>query len=185
MSTDILIRPATEADAQALLDIYAPYVIDTAITFEYEAPTVAEFARRIGDILQKYPYLVAVRQGQTVGYAYASPLKNRAAYDWAVETTIYLEQGCRGGGVGRALYQALEQELARRNILNLYACIATSQEQDAHLSDASVRFHERMGYRQAGYFNRCGYKFGRWYDVVWMEKLLGEHTPNPKPVLRT
>ena len=179
MNTDLIIRPATEADAPALLAIYAPYVTQTAITFEYQPPTVQEFAGRIRDILQKYPYLVADRQGELVGYAYASQLKGRAAYAWSVETSIYLRQDCRGGGLGRKLYQALEEQLKERGIINLYACIASTPGEEPLLQNASVKFHKRMGYEPVGHFSRCGFKPDRWYDVIWMEKMLGEHPERP------
>lgn len=179
MNTEIIIRPATEADAPALLAIYTPYVTQTAITFEYEPPTVQEFAGRIRDTLKKYPYLVADRQGELVGYAYASQLKGRAAYAWSVETSIYLRQDCRGGGLGQKLYQALEEELKERGFINLYACISATSGEDPLLHNASVKFHKRMGYELVGHFSRCGFKQGRWYDVIWMEKMLGEHPNDP------
>ena len=104
----ITIRTAVQQDAKVLLEIYAPYVKKTAITFEYDVPSVEEFARRISKVLQKYPYLVAEVNGEPVGYAYAGPFKERAAYDWAVETTVYVRENMKKSGIGRALYTALE-----------------------------------------------------------------------------
>ena len=121
---DIYIRVANLSDAEVLRNIYAPYVEETAITFEYEVPTIEEFTRRVKKVLERYPYLVAVSENEIVGYAYASPLKERKAYDWAVELSIYVKQDCRGKGVGRKLYNKLEEILKQQNILNLYACIA-------------------------------------------------------------
>jgi len=178
----MLIRSAQVSDAPALLDIYAPYVRDTAITFEYDIPSEAEFARRIENTMQRYPYLVLENGGEVLGYAYAGTFKARAAYDWAVETTIYLRQDAHGKGYGRALYTALEEELKRRHFLNAYACITWAEQEDEYLSHASPLFHERMGYRLCGTFRQCGYKFGRWYDMIWMEKHLGTHGENPLPV---
>ena len=175
------IRSAAPADAPALRAIYAPYVAETAVSFEYDVPTEAEFARRMEGILARYPYLVLSEGDEMLGYAYAGPFKCRAAYDWAVETTIYLRQDARGRGYGRALYQALEDALRQRNILNCYACISWTEQPDEYLTQDSPRFHERMGYRLCGTFGKCGYKFGRWYDMVWMEKWLGEHRENPRP----
>ena len=183
MEPDISIRMATEADARELLEIYAPYVTDTAITFEYEVPSTAEFTRRIRDTLRMYPYLVAAEDRRIVGYAYASAFHKRAAYGWAAETSIYLRQDCRGRGLGKRLYTALEEILKRQNILNLNACIAYTPGEDPHLDNASAAFHAHLGYRQAGHFTQCGYKFGTWYDMIWMEKLLGPHPDHPDPVL--
>ena len=181
---DISIRMADETDAKEILEIYAPYVMNTAITFEYDIPSVAEFSHRIRNTLQDYPYLVAVENHNIVGYAYASAFKNRAAYDWAVETSIYLKQDRRGKGLGKRLYLALEDVLKRQNILNLNACIAYTPSRDAHLDNTSAKFHEHLGYKAVGHFTKCGYKFGTWYDMIWMEKIIGEHTDNPKAVIR-
>ena len=181
---EITIRTAVRQDAEALLQIYAPYVKNTAITFEYDVPSVEEFARRISKVLQKYPYLVAEVNGEPVGYAYAGPFKERAAYDWAVETTVYVREDMKKSGIGRALYTALEEALAAQGILNLNACIAFPENEDEYLTRDSVKFHERMGFETAGRFHKCGCKFGRWYDMVWMEKLIGNHVENP-PAART
>lgn len=200
---NIKIRVAGEQDAEALLNIYAPYVRETAITFEYEVPSPGEFAERICTTLARYPYLVAERAGEPVGYAYAGPFKTRAAYDWSVETSIYVARDRKRQGVGRRLYNVLEEILKAQGILNMNACIAypcgagqgdRSQDmgfvsaqtdrgyQDAHLNRDSVDFHERMGYRMVGEFYQCGYKFNRWYNMVWMEKHIGEHTADQPKV---
>lgn len=171
----VVLRPAVPEDAEALLEIYAPYVRETAVTFEYDVPSLEEFRGRIERTLERYPYLVAEADGEAVGYAYAGPLKGRAAYDWSVETTIYLRRDRRRRGVGRRLYLALEEILRAQNILNLYACIARPELEDQYLTRDSEAFHTRMGYRLIGEFRKCGYKFGTWYNMVWMEKFLGEH----------
>jgi L-amino acid N-acyltransferase YncA len=183
MSTNVSIRMATEEDAEEILRIYSPYVTDTAITFEYDIPSVTEFSRRIKDTLKMYPYIVALEEKRIVGYAYASAFKERAAYDWAVETTVYLKQDCRGKGLGKKLYLALEDILKRQNILNLNACIAYTSVDDVRLNNTSTAFHQHLGYSKVAHFTKCGYKFGTWYDVIWMEKLLGEHPPAPDPVI--
>lgn len=175
------IRAAAPADASALLSIYRPYVEKTAVTFEYETPSLAGFAGRIAGISEKYPYLVLLEGETAVGYAYAGLFKERAAYDWAVETTVYLRMDRRGRGYGKLLYTALEDELRRRGFLNAYACIAYTEQEDEYLTNASRRFHERLGYRLCGTFRQCGYKFGRWYDMIWMEKMLGSHEADPAP----
>lgn len=177
------IQIARPDDAEALLEIYAPYVTDTAITFEYSVPSVDEFRERIRCTLEKYPYLAARRAGKIVGYAYAGPLNKRAAYDWAVETSLYVRQDCKKQGIGKELYLALEQALALQHIINLNACIACPETEDEYLTKNSIRFHEHLGYRFVGEFHRCGYKFSRWYNMVWMEKLIGDHEPEPAPVI--
>lgn len=167
------IRAAVPDDAPALLSIYAPYVRETAITFEYEVPSVEEFRRRIAHTLHTHPYLVMEQNDEIVGYAYTGQLGSRAAYAWAAETSIYLRQDCRRGGMGTRLYEALEEASRRQNVQVLYACIAApADDSDPHLTRASIDFHARRGYATVGTFHRCGYKFDRWYDVVWMEKRL-------------
>lgn len=183
MLNNIAIRAATEADAAEIQEIYAPYVTDTAITFEFDVPPVEEFAARITRVLQRYPYLVAEQEGQIIGYSYVSAFRPRAAYDWAVETSIYLRQDCRGKGLGKKLYLLLEEILKKQQILNLYACVAYTQKDDPHLNNASVAFHERLGYKMIGHFSRCGYKYNTWYDMVWLEKLIGEHHDDVKTVI--
>ncbi|MDF2858700.1 MAG: GCN5-related N-acetyltransferase [Neobacillus sp.] len=183
METGITIRMATEADATDILEIYAPYITDTAITFEYHLPSVEEFATRIHFTLAKYPFIVAEANNQIIGYAYASSFKERAAYHWAVETTIYIKQDCHGQGVGGRLYIALEKILMKQNILNLNACIAYTSVEDEHLNNASTYFHEHVGYQKVGHFSKCGYKFETWYDIIWMEKLIGEHSATPKSMI--
>lgn len=180
-NTFITIRTATLSDAQALLNIYAPYVEHTAITFEYDVPSVEEFASRIKNTLQKYPYLVAEKNGRLLGYAYASPFHERPAYDWAVETSIYVDQNIKHQGIGRRLHNALEDALRSQGILNMNACIAYPPEEDEYLDKNSVEFHTHMGYRLVGEFYKCGYKFHRWYNMVWMEKLIGNHLSDQKP----
>lgn len=183
MSDQLVIRLATEADAPALAAIYAPYVLETAITFEYEPPTAEEFAERMRATLAFFPYLVAELDGRPVGYAYASTFKGRPAYDWAVETSIYVAQGYSGRGIGRALHDALARALKVQGILNMYACIAVPcGADDETLTRNSEQFHAHLGYRLVGEFERCGYKGGRWYSMVWMEKMLGEHRPDQPPV---
>ncbi|MDY2937659.1 MAG: N-acetyltransferase family protein [Fusicatenibacter sp.] len=182
MEEKMQIRFVTEEDAEELLAIYAPYVEQTAITFEYEIPSEEEFAERIGKVQERYPYLAAELNGEILGYAYVSPFKNRAAYDWAVETSIYVRMDRKRQGVGKLLYLALERILKLQNILNLEACIGYPVCEDEYLTLDSVRFHERMGYRMAGHFSQCGYKYHRWYDMVWMEKKIGDHTADQVPV---
>jgi len=169
------IRRAELKDAEALLSIYAPYVEQTAITFEYDVPTIEEFRERIVHITKKYPWLVGIVDDRVVGYAYAGAFKERAAYQWAVETSIYVDKKERGKGIGRLLHDSLEIALQEQGILNLNACISYLEQEDEYLTLDSVYFHQRLGYTQVAHFHKCGKKFGRWYDMIWMEKLIGPH----------
>lgn len=175
MSGRCVIRPVVPEDAARLLEIYAPYVEETAITFEYDVPTTEEFRKRIERIIARYPYLVIEIGGVIQGYAYAGVFKDRAAYDRSCEMTIYLARDAVGGGLGRKLYEALEEALRARGMLNLYACIGVPEQDDEYLDHNSEQFHEHMGYTKVGTFHQCGYKFGRWYNMIWMEKMIGEH----------
>lgn len=178
----LTIRAAAPEDAAALLAVYAPYVERTAVTFEYDVPTLEDFAGRIARTLERYPYLIAEAGGRVMGYACAGPFKERPAYGWAVETTVYVREDIRRRGAGRALYAALERCLAAQGVLSLEACIACPEREDEYLTWDSVAFHSRLGYRSVGEFYQCGCKFGRWYNMVWMEKHIGEHLPDPPPV---
>jgi Sortase and related acyltransferases len=173
--SSISLRSVTPDDAAALADIYGYYVAHTAVSFEYVPPTAEEFRGRISHILENYPYLAAVRDEKSVGYAYAREFVGREACARCVEVSVYVDRDCRGAGVGRALYEEMERLLRERGILNVYASIAYADAEDEYLTHASADFHRRMGYRQVARFHQCGYKFGRWYDLIWVEKFLGEH----------
>ncbi|HFU4517608.1 TPA: N-acetyltransferase family protein [Streptococcus suis] len=159
------IRSARIEDASDLVAIYAPYVEKTAITFETQVPTVSEFASRIEKTLENFPYLVAVEEGKLLGYAYASTYYARAAYDWTVELSVYIQQEARGKGIGSMLYDALEEELTVRGFKNFLACIALP-------NPASLALHEKRGYEQVAHFKKVGYKFETWHDIVWLQKSL-------------
>lgn len=177
------IEKVTPADAEKLLEIYAPYVIETAITFEYTPPSVEEFRRRIESFSAKLPYLKAVDEsGNVIGYAYAAPFKSRPAYDWCVETTIYIRKENRQQNVGNQLYTALENSLKKLGILNMNAFIAQSDVQTPFLTNASEKFHKKMGFTQVAKWHNCGYKFGAWFNIIGMEKFIGDHASNPPKV---
>ncbi|HEM3560627.1 N-acetyltransferase [Streptococcus suis] len=161
----IEIRNAQAEDAANLVAIYAPYVEKTAITFETQVPAVEDFANRIEKTLKKFPYLVAVEEGKIVGYAYASTYYARAAYDWTVELSVYVQKEARGKGIGTLLYNALEKELTARGFKNFLACIALP-------NPASIALHEKRGYQQVAHFKKVGFKFGTWHDIVWLQKSL-------------
>lgn len=178
----IEIRTATPDDAERLLEIYRYYVLNTAISFEYNAPDLEEFRARIVKTLQKYPYLVAEQEGVILGYAYAGPFVGRKAYDWSAEMTVYVSKEVRQHGVGGRLYRALEDALKKMGILNLYARIGYPETDDEYLTKNSAQFHEHMGYALVGTFHKCGYKFNRWYDMICMEKIIGAHEMNQSNV---
>lgn len=168
-----IIRPVTAEDTAELVSIYAPYVRETAVTYEYEVPSVAEFCERIMRTTEKYPYLAAVENGIILGYAYASAFHPRAAFHWAAEVTVYLKKEAHGRGIGRMLYAALEDGLKKQNVQTAIALIADPNPE-------SVAFHEKMGYRVAGKLTNCAYKLGQWRGLFYMEKFLGEHKAQPR-----
>lgn len=180
--SNIKIRNVRLEDAERLLEIYAYYVERTVITFEWEVPGVEEFRRRIQHVTEKYPYIVAELDGRVVGYCYVGPFVGRKAYEWGVETSIYLDSETRHQGVGGALYRKMEEILKAMHVLNMNACIGYTEHEDEYLNNNSAQFHAHMGYRMVGRFLNCGHKFHRWYDMVWMEKIIGEHPANPLPV---
>ena len=160
-----MIRLARESDIPAILDIYAPYVLDTAYSFEYTVPTVEEFTARFRHHTHYCPWLVWEEEGKVTGYAYGAPAFERAAYRWCGEVSIYLAPSAQGRGIGKKMYQVLEKLLAHQGYRVLYA-IVTSE------NAPSIAFHEALGYRQRAVFPDCGYKFGRWVGTVWLEKRL-------------
>ena len=177
------IRLALPQDARQLREIYAPYVERTAISFETVPPTATAMLRRRDEIVKRYPYLVAEQDGALLGYAYAHPFVGRAAYAWSAEVTIYLRMDARHKGIGGRLYRTLEDIARAQGILNLNACIGVPKgADDEYLTHNSVDFHAHMGYTPVGTFHDSGYKFGRWYDMVWMEKMLGEHKTPAAPI---
>ena len=160
-----MIRIATEADVPAILSVYAPYIMDTTITFEYDVPTEEEFLARFRAITERYPWLVWEEDGIILGYAHGSAPFERAAFRWSCEASIYLRPEARGRGIGTQLYSALEKILACQGHRLCYAIITAENE-------ASLAFHRKMGYTFTAALPGCGYKFGRWLGVIWMERQL-------------
>lgn len=167
------IRMIEEKDIQAVLDIYKPYIETTAITFETEVPTYEEFAQRVNHKLEQFPWLVYEEEGKILGYAYASLMRERAAYSWDAELSVYLQEGNHGLGIGSKLYLVLEAILKEMNFVNLYGCITYPNEK-------SVRLHQKLGYKAIGIFHNSGYKLGSWHDVLWMEKQIRPWTTPEK-----
>lgn len=167
---NIQIREAVPDDAAALLAIYTHYVKRRRSHLNTRCQVPRNFVRGSRRQRRKYPYLVAICDDEVAGYAYAGAFKERAAYDFAVETSIYVKQGLRRSGIGSMLYAALEKELREMGIQNMEACIGVPEVEDEYLTCDSVHFHEHLGFRMVGEFYKCGFKFGRWYNMAWMEK---------------
>lgn len=180
----IIIRQAVLEDARALLDIYTPYVLNTAVTFEYEPPTEEEFRSRIEHITARFPYLVAQRGDELLGYAYAKPFHERPAFSWTAESSIYLRSDAIGLGLGRRLYGELEALLKKQGIVQLVALVAATENEDEYLSNHSSAFHRHMGFEEFGRLSRCGCKFSRWYDMLWLVKTLNPHS-QPQSAVRS
>lgn len=157
------IRMIEEKDIQAVFDIYKPYIETTAITFETEVPAYDEFVKRVKHKLEQFPWLVYEDEGKILGYAYASLMRERAAYSWDAELSVYLHKDYHGLGIGSKLYLVLEAILKEMNYVNLYGCITYPNEK-------SVNLHHKLGYKEIGIFHNSGYKLGSWHDVLWMEK---------------
>ena len=168
------IRTVQLDDAEAILKVYAPFITDTCISFEYVVPSVEEFVQRIASISAEYPYIVLEEDGEIVGYAYSHRYLERVAYSWDVEVTIYLAPKVQGKGLGVILYDALEKLMTLQNIKNLYSCITGD---NVH----SIEMHRSMGYELIGTFPKAGFKHNRWLDVVWMAKAIGEKENAPLP----
>jgi phosphinothricin acetyltransferase len=169
------IRIASPADAEAITAIYAPIVRDTVISFEIEPPSVDEMRARVLSTLKLLPWLVSLdEQGVVNGYAYAGRHRERAAYQWSVDTTSYVRADSRGRGVGKALYSALFAELVGLGYFQAFAGIALP-------NDASVGLHESVGFKPVGTYRNVGFKQGAWHDVGWWQRALQEPSANPLP----
>lgn len=174
------IRTAKPTDGKRLAEIYRYYVENTAVSYEYEAPDCAEFERRIRETLKKYPYVVAEAEGKILGYAYAGAFNTRAAASLSAEVSIYVDKQARRAGLGRALYSELEKMLEKQNVRCLVAKVAfCDREHDDFLSRDSIQFHRHCGYRTVGAVENCGYKFGHWYGLMFMQKDIGDYCDRP------
>lgn len=178
MSMKYTLRLAKLDDAEKLLEIYAPFVASSDralsdVSFEYEVPSVAEFTERIKNISAAYPYIVCEHEGRLLGYVYAHPYIQRAAYQWGAEVTIYLAPEGQGRALGKVIYAALENILRLQGVVVTYACITASNEH-------SVKMHESCGYKIIGTFNNTGFKHGHWLDMVWMEKVIADYPAQPE-----
>jgi phosphinothricin acetyltransferase len=169
------LRLAHPTDARAIAELYAPYVRESAVTFELEPPDIAEIQRRIAQYAPLGPWLVAEEEGKLLGYAYVSPFRARPAYRWTAETTVYLKQGSSGQGIGTQLYSALLTCMKMQGLVTAIGGITLPNER-------SVRLHGRLGFHQVGLFPNVGYKFSQWHDVgFWAYELNPPTVPVPEP----
>jgi len=174
VSAPARIRLATPADGAALAAIYAPAVDGRATSFELTAPDADEMARRVERLTARTPWLVLERDARVLGYAYASPHRDRPAYQWSVEVSAYVHADAQRAGVGRALYTSLFAVLALQGFRNAYAGITLP-------NDASVGMHRALGFAPVGVFRGVGYKLGAWRDVAWLERAIAAHDLEPSP----
>ncbi len=172
MNKDFTIRLINPEDAPATLDIYRPFVEKTAISFEYEVPSLEEWKSRIRTYTADYPWLVCEYQGRIAGYAYGSKHRSRTAYDWSPESTIYLAEDFHGAGIGRMLYETLFELLKLQGYVNVYAGVTVPNAK-------SEAFHLAMGFYDVGVFKKVGFKFGAWHDTRWFQRHLVAHPPQP------
>lgn len=174
--SEIVLRVAKIEDASAMLALYAPYVLQTTVSSEYEPPTLEEFERRMRTYGQQLPWLVCTVDGEVVGYGYASPHRTRAAYQWSVETSIYVAEDWHRCGIAGAIYAALFELLTMQGYYNIFVGITSPNER-------SMKFHKAMGFIISGAYQESMYKFGQWRDVLWMGKCLRPHEGEPQPTV--
>lgn len=171
-----VLHEAEEKDAESILAVYAPYVRETTITFEYEVPSCEEFRERMRNIMEVYPYLVCEAEGRPAGYAYAHRYHERAAYQWDAELSVYVDGAYTGRGIGRALYTALMNILKLQHVRNVYGLVTSP-------NPPSEVLHRAMGFRLSGVSEKTGYKLGKWVDVACFEKAIGSRAGEPEPLL--
>lgn len=158
-----MIRKATLADVPAMLEIYAPHVLNTINSFEYEVPSVETFSQRVSTYTQQFPWLVWEEDGCVKGYAYASLPFSRPGYRWCCEVSIYLAPETQRKGIGKKLYAVLEHILWQQGYRTIYAVVTGENK-------GSLAFHEKVGYEFFANFSKCGYKLGHNLDVIWLQK---------------
>jgi L-amino acid N-acyltransferase YncA len=171
-----IIRLAEEKDYQTILAIYTPFIIETAFTFDCDVPSLAEFSKKVEHTLLNFPWLVCELDNRVVGYAYASKHRDRSAYEWSAESSVYVSSDLHQKGVGRSLYAVLFELLNIQGLVNVYAGITLPNIK-------SEKFHETIGFRTVGTYSNIGYKLGHWHSVKWMELSLSKHSDSPrKPI---
>ncbi len=173
MADKMEIRQITENDAQGVHDIYAPYVRDTIISFEYEVPAIHDMAERIRTNIEEFPWLVCLRNDKIIGYAYAGKHRYRTAYQWSPEVSIYLAPEAHGSGIARILYETLFSILRLQGYINMFAGIGMPNAK-------SEGFHRAVGFEEIGVFKKIGYKFEQWHDTKWFQLALSAHLEDPQ-----
>ena len=173
----VTVRIATPGDAQGILDIYSPYILSTAFTFESEVPSLPDFQLRIDNCLQRYPWLVCIVDGLLAGYAYASAHRERTAYQWSCECSVYVQENFRGRRLGKELYAALFQVLKLQGLRNVYAGITLP-------NDPSISLHEGCGFEHFATYEHVGYKLGSWQKVGWWRLLINDLEKEPAPPIK-
>jgi len=169
------IRIASVEDAQEILEIYEPYILNTAITFEYDAITIADFQERMRKVQEQFPWLVYVREGKILGYAYCSRFKERAAFDWDCECSVYIRESAHHQGIASALYTKLFELIQKQGYYNIYALITASHE-------SSIALHRKFGFTKVGIYTNNGYKLGKWWDLLVMEKRISSFEKIPEKI---
>lgn len=172
MNNEYFIRLVTPADAAEVLSVYKPYVETTSNTFEYEVPSVEEISGRISAIIPHFPWLVCLHNGSVIGYAYAHKHRERAAYQWSPESTVYLAQAYHSRGIARILYDALFAMLRLQGFVNVYAGVLSTNSGSNHL-------HRAAGFEEIGIYKNIGYKLGEWHSNIWYQLHLTAHHPHP------
>lgn len=167
-----MIRDVKISDANSLLRIYSYYVENTAISFEIKTPTLVEFEKRVEDIANNYPYIVYEKDRNIVAFAYAHRFHEREAYNKTAELSIYVDKDYKNQGIGKELYSELEYRLKKMQITNLYVLVAYPAYDTKYLNTNSYDFHKHLGYTEVGHLHKCGCKFGEYFDMVYMEKII-------------
>ncbi len=169
----MIIRLARVEDAPGILEIYAPFCLESAVSFETQVPSLSEMRQRIARTTETLPWLVCADEQRVLGYAYASKHRDRAAYRWSVDVSVYVREGLRGRGLGRALYTALFGVLELQGFQNAVAGATLP-------NPGSIALHRAMGFKRVGVYRGIGYKCGQWHDVEWLERAIGTRTPDPE-----
>ena len=174
---EFVMRFAEKKDAESILKIYAPYVVNTSITFEYTVPTIEEIGTRIEEIKGNYPYIVCESYNNVIGYAYANKAMIRDACNWNAELSIYVDKKHTHKGIGRGLYTCILEILAHQNVKNVYSIITVP-------NNNSIKLHEFFGFKKLGSYPNCGYNLGKWHDIIIMGRNLGNHKKPPNPFIK-